>query len=131
MSPTKIAVVSFPGFTVEKMMRANTSKWIKIEPLELEDLNKLSRYPLGLIRGHGVHISPEQLDQIREASEQGTRIYIADATNPEYNLTNFEGKALDYITDLMENKALPISAACSIIPVAKSTRKNCFFKLRK
>lgn len=104
MSPTKIAVVSFPGFTVEKMMRANTSKWIKIEPLELEDLNKLSRYPLGLIRGHGVHISPEQLDQIREASEQGTRIYIADATNPEYNLTNFEGKALDYITDLMENK---------------------------
>ena len=103
-APTKIAVISFPGFTVEKMMRANTNNWVKIKTLDLEELNKLARYPLGIVRGHGVRISPEQLDQIREATGKGTKIYMADVTNPEYNLTNFEGKELDYITELMENK---------------------------
>jgi len=104
IAPTKIAVVSFPGFTVEKMMRANASKWVEIEQLDIEALNRLSGYSLALIRGHGVRISPEQFDIIREAGRKGVKIYMADITNPEYNLTNLEGKELDYITDLMENK---------------------------
>lgn len=104
ISPTKIAVVSFPGYTVEKMMRANTNKWVKVKTLELDQLKKLERYPLALIRGHGIRISDKQLDQIRRVSDEGVKIYVADITNPEYNLTNLQGKELDYITDLMENK---------------------------
>ncbi|MFW5773960.1 MAG: hypothetical protein ACOCWD_04685, partial [Tangfeifania sp.] len=104
ISPTNIAVISFPGFTVEKMRRANSSHWIKIKPLELADLKKIERYPLALIRGHGVRITPEQLEQIRKASEKGVKIYVADVTNPEYDLTNLAGAELDYFTDLMENK---------------------------
>jgi cobaltochelatase CobN len=104
MSPTKIAVVNFPGFTVEKMMRANTNNWVEIKPLDLSEINKIERYPLVLIRGHGVRISPEQLDQIREASEKGVKIYVADVTNPEYDLSNLQGEELDYIADLLDNK---------------------------
>ncbi len=104
IAPTKIAVVSFPGFTVEKMMRANYSKWIQIQPLTLEEIHKIERYPLALIRGHGVRISTEQLDQIRKASEKGVKVYVADVTNPEYDLTNLEGDELDYFSDLLENK---------------------------
>ncbi len=104
ISVTKIAVVSFPGFTVEKMMRSNTSNWVKIETLDLEELNKIERYPLALIRGHGIRISGEQLDQIRNATQKGVKIYVADVTNPEYDLTNLQGEELDYVTDLLENK---------------------------
>ncbi len=105
MAPTKIAVISFPGFTVEKMMRANTSNWIRIVPLSLEELKKTRRFPLALIRGHGIRISPEQLNQIRKAAAKGVKIYVADVTNPEYDLTNLEGNELDYFSDLMENKS--------------------------
>ena len=87
VSPTRIAVVSFPGFMIEKMERANTNSWVRIEHLELEDLDKLDTYPFALIRGHGIRISAEQLDRIRNASEKGTKIYIADVTNPEYDLS--------------------------------------------
>lgn len=104
VAPTKIAVVAFPGFTVEKMMRANSSNWIQIEPLNVEDIHKIENYPLALIRGHGIRISPEQLEKIRKASAKGVKVYVADVTNPEYDLTNMEGEELDYITDLMDNK---------------------------
>lgn len=104
VSPTKIAVVSFPGFTVEKMERANTNSWIHLELLGLEELDKLHNYPFAMIRGHGISISEEQLDIIRNAAEKGTKIYIADVTNPEYELTNISGKELDYVSTLINNK---------------------------
>ncbi|WP_198166409.1 hypothetical protein [Prosthecochloris sp. HL-130-GSB] len=58
VSPTKVAIVSFPGFMVEKMQRANANSWVHIEQLDLEELDKLQNYPFALIRGHGVRISP-------------------------------------------------------------------------
>ncbi len=104
IAPTKIAVVSFPDFTMEKMERSNDNKWVKLQNIELDNLDKIDKYDLVLVRGHGVRISPEQLDLLRKASTKGTKIYIADITNPEYDVTNFEGKELDYITDLLDNK---------------------------
>lgn len=104
VSPTKIAVVSFPGFMVEKMERANTNSWVHLELLETEELDKLHNYPFVLVRGHGIRISAEQLDLIRNASEKGTKIFMADVNNPEYELTNISGKELDYVSTLLNNK---------------------------
>ncbi|MBO8093817.1 MAG: cobaltochelatase subunit CobN [Prosthecochloris sp.] len=104
VSPTKVAIISFPGFMVEKMQRANANSWVHIEQLDLEELDKLQNYPFALIRGHGVRISPEQLDLVREASGKGTKIFVADVNNPEYELTNLSGKELDYVSALVENK---------------------------
>ncbi|UZJ42368.1 cobaltochelatase subunit CobN [Prosthecochloris sp. SCSIO W1101] len=104
VAPTKIAIVSFPGFAVEKMERANNNPWVHLERLELEELDKLHNYPFALIRGHGIRISTEQLDLIRNASEKGSKIYIADITNPEYELTNLYGQELDYVSALVDNK---------------------------
>jgi hypothetical protein len=57
-------VVAFPGFTMEKMEVANGSRWVRLHNLELDDLNKINRYALVLVRGHGIRISPEELDYI-------------------------------------------------------------------
>ncbi len=104
VSPTRIAVVSFPGFMVEKMERAKTNSWVHLELLEPEELDKLSRFPFVLIRGHGLRLSADQLDLIRNASAKGTKIFMADVNNPEYELTNISGKELDYISTLLRNK---------------------------
>ncbi|TKG90394.1 cobaltochelatase subunit CobN [Puteibacter caeruleilacunae] len=104
VAPTRIAIVSFPGFMTEKMERANTNSWVKLDALELSELDQLDKYPLALVRGHGIRISAEQLSFIRKAMDQGTKVYVADVTNPEYDLTNIQGKELDYISELMENK---------------------------
>ncbi len=119
IAPTKIAVVSFPDFTMEKMERSNDNKWIKLQNIELGELDKIHKYDLVLVRGHGVRISPEQLDLLRKASAKGTKIYVTDITNPEYDVTNIRGKELDYITDLLDNKC-----AINFKNLFNYTRKN-------
>jgi len=128
IAPTKVAIVSTPGFMLEKMERANTNRWVKTERLELNEMDKLKRYPFALVRGHGIRISPEQLDFIREASAKGTKIYVADVTNPEYDLTNLAGKELDYITDLMENKGAKNFRSFFNYIRTKVDKKKCFLQ---
>jgi cobaltochelatase CobN len=104
MAPTKIAVVSFPDFMLEKMERSNNNSWVKLKSVGLEELDNIDQYPLVLLRGHGIRISPEQLEQLRKASEKGSKIFVTDITNPEYDVSNITGKELDYFTDLLDNK---------------------------
>ncbi|MBI9055779.1 MAG: cobaltochelatase subunit CobN [Bacteroidales bacterium] len=104
IAPTHIAVVSFPDFQIEKMERSNGNKGVKLHNVSLENLDKINKYDLILVRGHGVRISTEQLERLRKASEKGTKIFVADITNPEYDLTNITGEELDYISDLLDNK---------------------------
>lgn len=104
MATTKIAAIAFPDFMLEKMINSNNNSSIQIENLPLEEIDKIEKYPFVLLRGHGIRIASEQLQKIREAGENGVKIYIGSVTNPEYDLTNLVGKELDYISGLMENK---------------------------
>lgn len=104
VATTKIAAIAFPDFMLEKMLKSNNNNWVKIENLPLSKIDKINDYPFVLLRGHGIRISPDQLQKIREAGEKGVKIYIGSVTNPEYDLTNLSGKELDYVADLMENK---------------------------
>ncbi len=104
ISPTRIALVSFPDFMVEKMERSNNNPWVKLSSISLDDLHKIEKYDLVIVRGHGVNIQPEQLARFREASEKGVKIFASDITNPEYDVTNLFGKERDYFSDLLENK---------------------------
>jgi cobaltochelatase CobN len=104
IAPTRIAIISFPDFMLEKMERSNNNNWVKLSNVSLDELDKINKYGLILVRGHGVRISPEQLDKLREASPKGCKIYVSDITNPEYDVTNLTGKELDYFSDLLDNK---------------------------
>lgn len=106
LAPTRIAIVSFPDFMLEKMERSNNNKFVSLDYVDLDELKGIDKYKLILVRGHGVHISKEQLDQLRKASEKGCKIFVADITNPEYDLTNLTGEELDYFIDLLENKCI-------------------------
>lgn len=101
---TKIAAIAFPDFMLEKMQTSNQSSWVEIKNLPLDNIEDINDYDFVLLRGHGIRISPEQLQEIRDAGEKGLKIYIGSVTNPEYDLTNLTGKELDYISGLMENK---------------------------
>lgn len=104
MAATKIATIGFPDFMLEKMLTSNNNSAIKIEKLAFEDISEVENYPFVLVRGHGIRISPDQLQTLRAAGEKGVKIYIGSVTNPEYDITNLMGKELDYVSTLMENK---------------------------
>ncbi len=103
IAATKVAAIAYPEFMLEKMRKSNNNTWVKIEDLPLERIDEIVDYDFVLLRGHGIRISPEQLQIIRESGEKGLKIFIGEVTNPEYDVTNLVGGELDYISELMEN----------------------------
>lgn len=103
MATTKVAMVAYPDFLLQKFENSNDNKWVDIESLPLDDLRKLKDYKFVLVRAHGIRISPEQLELIKSAQEYGTKVYMGSVTNPEFDITNIVGEELDYITKLMDN----------------------------
>lgn len=103
IATTKIATIGFPDFMLDKMITSNNNSWVEIEPLTLDNLDDLSGYKFALIRAHGNNLDKEQVALIHKAQAKGTKVYMAGVTNPEFDISNIEGKELDYISELMQN----------------------------
>lgn len=101
VAPTKIALISFPDFIIERMQQSNSNDWIQLDKISLENLSVIDTYPLVLVHGPGVRMNRKQQEIIRKAADNGTKVYV---NNIDSNLTNLEGKELDYITDLIKNR---------------------------
>lgn len=103
LSNTKIGVINYPNFLSAKIATANNNKHIKIVPLQPDSLTKLNSYDMLLIFGMGIELPVEQEQKIIEAGKKGTKIYLQSSTNPNLQLTNIEGKQLDYISEYLDN----------------------------
>ncbi len=100
---TKIAAIGFPDFMLEKMVTSNNNDWIEVKSLSLDNLEDLSSYKFALIRAHGRSLDKEHVELIKKAEKQGTKVYMAGITNPEFDISNISGKEFDYISTLMQN----------------------------
>ncbi len=98
---TKVATLNFPDFTVEKMRRANDNAFVKIEPVDLERVEKIRRYDMVLVRVHGVGLDARQLDAIRSAIAKGVPVFSTDTANAEIN--SLDSARLAYVAALMDN----------------------------
>lgn len=101
ISPTKIATLNFPDFTVEKFIRSNDNKFIDIESLPLDDIEKLSGYDVVLVRVHGESLNASHLKAIKKAISAGTDVLCTEADNPEINSRT--GKEQKYLSTLLDN----------------------------
>ena len=55
-SVTRVATLNFPDFTVEKFIRSNDNPFIKINPIGLDEAEKIAKYDFVLVR-HYWHCS--------------------------------------------------------------------------
>ncbi|MDE6440309.1 MAG: cobaltochelatase subunit CobN [Bacteroidales bacterium] len=98
---TKVATLNFPDFTVEKMRRANDNAFVKIEPVDLEQVEKIRRYDMVLVRVHGNGLGQRHLDAIRSAIAKGVPVFSTESTNAEIN--SLDSARLAYVAALMDN----------------------------
>lgn len=101
MAPTRIATLNFPDFSVEKMIRSNDNRWVRIEPVDLDDPGRLGRYDVVLVRVHGSSMDASHLAAIRRAMEKGAAVYSTEIGNAEIN--SLSGRELEYVDALMGN----------------------------
>ncbi len=101
MAPTRVATLNFPDFSVEKMIRSNDNRWVRIEPVDLDDPERLGRYDVVLVRVHGSLLDASHLAAVRSAMEKGAAVYSTESGNADIN--SLSGRELEYVSALMEN----------------------------
>jgi cobaltochelatase CobN len=101
ISPTRIATLNFPDFTVEKFIRSNNNPFVKIKSIDLGKASDISKYDMVLVRIHGSSMDKTHLDAIRKAIGKNVPVFSTESSNPEIN--SLTGRELEYISTLMEN----------------------------
>lgn len=100
-SPTKIAALNFPDFTVEKFIRSNNNPFVSIERVGLDKADKIARYDMVLVRVHGSSMDNRHLTAIENAIKAGVPVFSTESDNPKIN--SLAGRELEYVAALIEN----------------------------
>lgn len=102
-SVTRVAMLNFPDFTVEKMIRSNDNGFITVENVPLEEAERISDYDFVLVRIHGSSLTAEHLAAIENAISKGVAVFSTESDNSRIN--SLTGRKLKYVTALMDNEA--------------------------
>lgn len=82
-SPTKIAFVNYQAITLGQISKANDNRFVKIEELPVEELDKAKKYDMVFVIGMGLRITDEQRQILLNAAEKGIPVFTTAATNPQ------------------------------------------------
>ena len=99
ISATKIAFINYQEFQLSRINKSNTSPWVKVKSVDLEQLDNIRDYAAVFIFGRGFQMSPDQMQTLQNAGYAGVNLFVEAATNPNVDVTNLKGQDLDYITD--------------------------------
>lgn len=99
ISPSKVAFINYREFQLSRIRKSNTSSWIRIEQLGMDELKKARNYSAVFIFGRGFQMSPDQMSILQNAGYAGGNLFVESATNPNIDVTNLQGADLDNITD--------------------------------
>ena len=95
---TRIAFVDFSGVQLARIDRAREDRAVRIDVLELDELDRAADYPAVYLHGRGLRLDETQLAHLREAGRRGTHLFVHAATNPALDVTTLEGEQLDAAT---------------------------------
>lgn len=101
LSPTKVALISFPEYRSGQIFKANDNKWIKITPLEVSEMKHLSSFDFILVFPYGLRLTPEQKNQLLEAGKKGTSVF---RVNRPDGINNLAPKHLDAVSEYLKNQ---------------------------
>ena len=102
LSPTKIAFINYQEFQLSRISKSNTNSWIKIDALDLDELDKIRDYTAVFIFGRGFQMSNEQMETLKAAGYAGVNLFVTAATNPNMDVSNLKGKILDNVSDYLK-----------------------------
>ncbi len=99
ISSTKIAFINYQEFQLSRISKSNTNNWVEIDVLAMDELDKARDYSAVFIFGRGFQMSPEQMQSLQNAGYAGVNLFVESATNPNVDVTNLKGEALDKVSD--------------------------------
>lgn len=124
MSPTRVAMLNFPDFTVEKMIRSCDNNFIRIGSVPLEDVDDIEDYDFVLVRIHGSSLTGTHLEAIKKAISKGVPVFSTESDNKDIN--SQKGREQEYLATLMDNESVA-NYRSLLNYVRKNIDKKLFF----
>jgi cobaltochelatase CobN len=87
-SPTKIALVNFPNFQTAAIATSSPHRFIRVQEVSLDELQRLNRFDAILIFGMGIRMDEAQRQQIQKIADRGKPVFTFNATNPANDIHN-------------------------------------------
>jgi len=105
VSPTKIALINFRDFQYNAFLDADKSLFIKLRRVELKEkkITGLGGYSAVYLFGMGLHLNDVQTASIKNAMENGVKVYTYAGTSSEGNLSSLAPEELEYIEGYFSN----------------------------
>ena len=100
-APTKIALVSFPEYRLGQIQKANNNKWIKLFPVEVENMKHLNSYDFILVYPYGLTLTSDQIKQLQDAGNSGVSVF---RVNRPAGINNLPPKHEDNVSAYLKNQ---------------------------
>ncbi|WP_304422531.1 hypothetical protein [uncultured Duncaniella sp.] len=101
-SSTKIAFVNYQPITLGEIGKANDNSFIKIENLDVEDLENASKFDMVFVNGMGLRITEEQRESLSKAAESGTPVITTAATNPDNYIVSTDSVDTEFLKQYLQ-----------------------------
>ncbi len=101
VSPTKVALVSFPEYRAGQFIKSNKNKWIKLCPIGVTEMKRLKSYDFILVYPYGLTLSETQKQQLIEAGKHGINVF---RINRPDGINNLSPKYMDDVSAYLRNQ---------------------------
>ena len=101
-SSTKIAFVNYQPITLGEIGKANDNSFIKIDNLNVEDLENASKFDIVFVNGMGLRVTEEQRESLSKAAESGTPVITTAATNPDNYIVSTDSVDTEFIKQYLQ-----------------------------
>lgn len=90
LGTTRVAFINYQTMVLGRIAHANDNPLIKVENLNLSDLEDIDDYDMVFVEAMGLRLTAEQRDIMQQASENGTPVVSTMITNPENDFCSID-----------------------------------------
>lgn len=80
---TRIAFVNYQAITLGQISKANDTRFVKLETLPIEQIDKARNYDMVFVNGMGLRLTEDERRALTKAAESGVPVLTTAATNPQ------------------------------------------------
>lgn len=102
-SPTHIALVNYQNFQVAKMIKSVDNRFIKVEPLTVDDFDELDDYDAVLIFGMGIRMTDKHRAILEKLKEKHVPVYSGSVTDPANNICSLDSVQSGLVAAYLNN----------------------------
>lgn len=100
---TRIALVNFPKYQVAKMSRSLDTRFIALDPLTIDDFDRLKRYDAILLFGMGIRMTDEHRAVLEKLKARQVPIFSTAVTDPVNQISSLDPLQNKRVAEYLSN----------------------------